>query len=179
MSQMWCSDISVFPEKIVKTGSQTVISGLFTHWRVHFTTIKKKKTTRHGWRSRINVQCGCECDSRCFDTLSLSLSLYRSCSLNVWPGSWKPNVRLWPVSWRDASSALRLEAWLASGVCVCVFVGHLSDPFLCVLAVLLQVTGFTAGHIRGVLLDLCPKSFKPRFENRCFASEVFRCATSC
>lgn len=46
-----------------------------------------------------------------------------------------------------------------------MFVGHLSDPLLCVSAVLLQVTGFTAGHIRGVLLDLCPKSFKPRFKN--------------
>lgn len=101
-----------------------------------------------------------------FDSFPLCCVSSRSCSSNVWPGNWKPNDRLSPVSWRDASSALRLEAWLASGVCLCCLTPVRSSTLYlraCVSAVLLQVTVFfffffTAGHIRDMLLDLCPKS---------------------
>ena len=64
---------------------------------------------------------------------------------------------------------------------MCVCLSHTRQilfctVYLCVSAVLLQVTGFTAGHIRATLLDLCPE-FVPVLPNTvqkhcCFASEV-------
>lgn len=63
-------------------------------------------------------------DSVMINVTIVCLRISRSCSLNVWPGSWRRNDRLLPVSWRDASSVLRPEAWPVSGMCVCVCISY-------------------------------------------------------
>lgn len=159
--------IKMLPSKVKQMSHLWLLCSCFlmSGFKTDFTTLQPGlETSEAKTMLRTNVNATVHKLTDRFDTLSLSLS--RSCSLNVWPGSWKPNDRLLPVSWRDASSALRLEAWLASGVFVCV-----SNTcqilfwtfYMCLSAVVLQVTGSPAGHFQDMLLEACRKS---QFKNR-------------